>query len=63
LADDDAVICNTGKSDILVGHTSHASGVAGDGLDADPVLGGLDFGTGEGYRVDGVVATSPNGTW
>lgn len=62
LANNNAVISDAAESDVLVGHASYAAGVPRDGLDADAVLGSLDYRVGEGDRVNGVVAASSDET-
>lgn len=55
LTNDDPVLGNLGERDVFVGYRGDGTGVARDGLDATPVLGGFHFGRGECYPADGVV--------
>lgn len=63
LANNNAVISDAAESDIRVGYASYAAGVARDGLDADAVLGSLNYRVGKGDRGNSVVAASSDGTW
>jgi hypothetical protein len=46
---------------LLVGHAGHGSGVAGNGLDSDAVLGGFDLVVGEEDGLNCVVGTAADG--
>jgi hypothetical protein len=63
LANNNAVISDAAESDIRVGYASYAAAVARDGLDADAVLGSLNYRVGKGDRGNSVVAASSDRTW
>jgi hypothetical protein len=61
LLDHDSVLGNVLKGDVLVGHVLDGAGRAGDGLDADTVVGVDDLGVKDLYGVNDVVIATADG--
>lgn len=62
LLNDESVLGNTGKSDILELDVGDGTGGIVDGLDTDTILGVDNLGVGDGHVFDGVVATTTDRT-
>jgi hypothetical protein len=63
LVDENSVVGDARECDLLVGHAGHGPGVAGDGLDSDAVLRGLDLVVGEEDGLDCVIGAATDGTY